>query len=78
MEVSGQLDAPAALLPGKEAPISIGLEAWLGTRSGLDAVVKRKNLRPFRELNPGRPARSLVAVLTELPRLPIKMYKTII
>jgi len=34
---------------------------------GLDAVAKRES--PCRESNPGRPARGLVTILTELPRL---------
>jgi hypothetical protein len=41
MEVSGQLHAPAALPPGKEPMVPIG--GWVGTRAGLDAVVKRKS-----------------------------------
>jgi hypothetical protein len=39
MEVSGQFHAPAALSPGKEAPIPIGEEAGEGPRAGVDAVV---------------------------------------
>jgi len=39
MEVSGQLHAPAALLPRKE-PLWMG--GWVGPRAGLDTVVKRK------------------------------------
>jgi len=38
----------------------------MGPRAGLDAVVKRKNPRPCRQLNPGRPTRSSVTILTEL------------
>jgi len=44
----------------------------VGPRAGVDtAVVKSKKSDDFprRELNPGRPARSFVSVLTELPRL---------
>jgi len=43
MEVSGQLHAPAALPPGKDAPIR-----WEGVdfRAGLDAVTKIKK-NPF-------------------------------
>jgi hypothetical protein len=42
---------------------------WVGHRAGLDAVAKRKKSRHClcRELNPSRPARSLVSILTELP-----------
>jgi len=39
-------------------------------RAGLDAVMKKKFL-PHRESNPGRPAHSLVTVLTELWRSPV-------
>jgi hypothetical protein len=55
MEVSGQLHAPAALPPGKEAlaPISIG--GWVGPRAVLEAVVKRKIPSPRRESNPRTP-----------------------
>jgi hypothetical protein len=35
-------------------------------RARLDVVAKRKNPFPCRELNPGRPARSLITILTEL------------
>jgi hypothetical protein len=38
----------------------------VGYRTGLDDVAKRR-ICPCRELNPGRPARSLVSILTELP-----------
>jgi hypothetical protein len=44
---------------------------WVGPRAGLDASVKRKCLTLCRESNPGRPAPSLVTILTELPRLPL-------
>jgi hypothetical protein len=42
MELSGQLHDPAALLPGKEPPVPIGL----------DAVVKRETPSPYRDSNP--------------------------
>jgi len=43
----------------------------VGPRAGLEAVTKRKKFHHWscRELSPGRPARSPVSVLTELPRL---------
>jgi len=52
MEVSGQLHAPAALLPGKEPPGTHWIGGWLGLRAGLDAVVKRKYPSPYRDLTP--------------------------
>jgi hypothetical protein len=49
---------------------------WVGIGASPDAVAKRWNTRPWREWNPGRPYRSLVTTLTELPRLfIIKVYK---
>jgi len=37
---------------------------------GLDELTKKKSYHcPCREMNHGRPARSLVSILTELPRL---------
>jgi hypothetical protein len=43
----------------------------VGPRASLDAVTKRKKSHncPFRELNPGLPARSVVTIVSELPRL---------
>jgi hypothetical protein len=38
----------------------------MGSRAGLEAVEKRNIPCPCRELNPGRPARSLVAIPTSL------------
>jgi hypothetical protein len=35
----------------------------------MDAVTKRKSPYPCQESNPARPARSLVTILAELPRL---------
>jgi len=39
----------------------------VGLRSGLDAVARRKYPKCSWEWNPGRPTRSLVTILTELP-----------
>jgi hypothetical protein len=41
---------------------------WVGPRTGLDAVAKRKIPSPFRESNPNHPAHSQVALPTELSR----------
>jgi hypothetical protein len=43
----------------------------VGPTAGLGAVAKREKspIIACRELNPGRPARSLISILTELPRL---------
>jgi hypothetical protein len=42
MEVSGELLAPAAFTPRKEAPGTHWIGSLVGPRAGLDAVVKRK------------------------------------
>ena len=62
MEVGAQPQAPAASTPGKE-PVTIVQEAgwapeplWTGGKS-----------RPHRDSIPDRPARSSVAIPTELP-----------
>jgi hypothetical protein len=47
-------------------------EFWADSIPGQDAVATR-NL-PCREPNRGRPARSLVAILTELLRLPVYLW----
>jgi hypothetical protein len=47
MEVSGQLHAPAVLLPGKEGTYLIG--GFVSPRAVLDAVMKRK----IPQLSPG-------------------------
>jgi hypothetical protein len=54
--VSGKFHIPAVLLPGKEFPASIGLEAG---QTSLDAVVKVKISFSFQELNSSHPASSL-------------------
>jgi len=41
-----------------------------GPQTSLNAVAKNKYPCPYREQNPGRPARSPVTTLTELSRLP--------
>jgi hypothetical protein len=69
MEVSGQLHAPATLLPGKKPRHP--LDRRLGgsqSRSGRGGEEKNSPF-PCKESNPGRPARSVVIVLTELSRL---------
>jgi hypothetical protein len=38
MEVSGQLQAPVALPPGKEPPVSIVQEAGTAPEKGVDVV----------------------------------------
>jgi hypothetical protein len=52
MEVSGQLHAPATLLPGKEPPGTHWIGGWVGPRAGLDMVEKRKFSIWTKLLNP--------------------------
>jgi hypothetical protein len=49
---------PGRLTPGERSLATHWIGGWVGPRAGLDAVEKRKFL-VCRELNPGRPARSL-------------------
>jgi hypothetical protein len=54
MEFSGELNASAALSPGK-SPWYPSDRRLVGLRSVLDAVVRRKIPCPRRESNPGTP-----------------------
>jgi hypothetical protein len=55
------------LYPRENAPGTNLIQGLAGSRTGLDAVAKRKIPSPCWELNPGRPARGAVTVLAELP-----------
>jgi hypothetical protein len=57
MKVNGQLHAPAALLPGNN-PRTNWIGDWVGFRAGPDAG----------GIEPCRPARSLVTILTYTKR----------
>jgi hypothetical protein len=60
MEVSAQLHASTALLPGKEPPGTHWIGGWVDPRAGLDDVERRK-IHPLLGLelqSLGRPARS--------------------
>jgi hypothetical protein len=50
----------------------------MGSRAGLEAVMKRKILSPCRDSNPDRPTPSLVAIPTELSRLQSTVHTGII
>jgi hypothetical protein len=52
MEVSGQLNAPAALPPGKEPLGTHLIGGWVGPRAVLDAVEKRKIQSSRQQSNP--------------------------
>jgi hypothetical protein len=62
MEVSGQIRNQTALFPGKEDPRRLG-----GPQSRSGRVGEEQNSSRYRETNPGRPAHSLVTILTEVP-----------
>jgi hypothetical protein len=68
MEVSRHLHALTVLSPGQKPSGTHWIGGWVGPRANLDAVARSKNsiTVPVAELNPGRPARSLVTTLTEL------------
>jgi hypothetical protein len=56
MGVSGQRQAPAALLPlGERTPGTHCPGGWVGPRAGLDTEVRGKILCPRRGPNPNRP-----------------------
>jgi hypothetical protein len=61
---------PGRFTSREKAPGTTWIEAWVGPRVVLDAVVKRKIPSPpgirTLEPNPDRPARSLVAILTKI------------
>jgi hypothetical protein len=67
MQVSGQLEAPAALHQG-ETPVPIEQKAWVGLRVALDFSEKRKFFAPTENRTPERPALSLLTTHTELSR----------
>jgi len=62
--VSGQQHASAALYP-RERPGTHFTGCWVGPRAGLDG----RKISPHRDSIPDRPARSSVAIPTELPGL---------
>jgi len=68
MNMNGKLHAPAALYPGKvpHYPLDRRLN---GPQSRSRHSGGEKNVSLYRELRPRRSARSLVTILTELPRL---------
>jgi hypothetical protein len=65
--VSGQLHVPGALPRSKSSRYILGGPQ---SRSGRGGEVKESYHFPYRELNSGRPVRSLVTVLTKVLRLP--------
>jgi hypothetical protein len=76
MEVSGQLDAPAALSPGKQPPVPIGEEGgWVPKSAWI--FWREKDVLPLSGMEPrltGCPARSLVTIPNELYGLQFECY----
>jgi hypothetical protein len=70
MEVIDRLHAQAALLQ-ERAPHNHWIGGFVGIRTGLDAVLKRKISSPRREWDPDHPIVQPVAVLTELSLLSV-------
>jgi hypothetical protein len=65
MVVGGQLHAPVALTPGKETPLSIGLEATRAPEL-VWTRWRREKFLPSGKSNPGVSARSLVTIVTHI------------
>jgi len=68
MEVSGQLNVPAASPPRKRNRCR-WIGGWVSPRASLVAVARRKNHSPCPESNPGHPAHSSRTVVTMLLQL---------
>jgi hypothetical protein len=77
MVVRGQFHVPGHFSLWGRAPVTHWIGGWVGPRAGLEAVAKEEKslLCPYGEWNPGRPARNLVTILTELSRLSTQYYK---
>jgi hypothetical protein len=60
---------PGRFTPEKIIPRTHWIGGWISRTACLDAVVKRKFPSSCRELNPYRPARSLVTMLNDLSQL---------
>jgi hypothetical protein len=58
---------PGRFTPGERTLSTHRIGGWMGPRTGLDPVVKRKIPSPCRESNPDRPARSLVLYRLSYP-----------
>jgi hypothetical protein len=68
MEVSGQLHAPAALLPMEGASDTHWIGGWVDPRVGMNSVEKRRIMH-CRGWNPGLLARSPTLIPNELSPL---------
>jgi hypothetical protein len=66
MGMSSQVSRPGHFIPTHTSPGAPCLGDWVGPRVGLEAGKELLHW-PCRESKSGRPARSLVTILTELP-----------
>jgi len=66
MKLKSQLYAPAALPPTKQPLTFNGVGEWVGPRTDMDAVAKKKKTCPCRESIPTRPARSMSRTLSKI------------
>jgi hypothetical protein len=64
MEVRGHIHPPAALLPGKEPRYPLDKEAGWSPEPAVWTLWRKEKIPSFRYLNPCRPARSLVTILS--------------
>jgi hypothetical protein len=60
---------PGCFTPRVRTHGTVWRGGWVGPRTGLDEVAKRKSPYACRELSPGHPARESVTTVTELPYL---------
>jgi hypothetical protein len=63
---------PLPLYPRERDPVTHWTGGWAGHRTGLEAVVKRKIPRPFRDSNPQSHSPWLSAIPLSYPRVLIK------
>jgi len=70
---------PGRFILAERAPGNLWIGDWVGPRTILDAMTKRKKSHhwPRREMNPGRPARGLVIARTELSRIQLGVMTTV-
>jgi hypothetical protein len=73
MKMYGEYEYCSMHTPRERAAGTHRIEGWVGHGTGLDEAVNRKFRSPCWESNSGRPALSLVAIMTDIP-LSIILY----
>jgi hypothetical protein len=71
MEMSGKIYTPATLPTGKDQN-NHGMGGWVSPRADFTFQYREKYIAPAGMQTPDRPARSLVPILTTLPRILIR------